>query len=139
MRADVCQDIGAALADHSEIAVAWLFGSVARGTASELSDIDVGVLLANGPPNLLRYRARLSEELSRAALGIPVQVVLLDEVSPAVAARAVRQGQLLLCNDPAARVRLEVRSLLRDFDTAHLRQLHDRVLAKAIRQGRFYG
>ncbi|MCH7796876.1 MAG: nucleotidyltransferase domain-containing protein [Planctomycetes bacterium] len=66
MRADACQDIGAALAHHSEIAVAWLFGSVARGTASELSDIDVAVLLANGPPNRLRFPSRRSEELALA-------------------------------------------------------------------------
>jgi predicted nucleotidyltransferase len=139
MVADVCEKIGAALDNRGEIVVAYLFGSAARGDTSSLSDIDVGVLLANGPPNLLRYRACLSEELSRATAGTPVQIVLLDEAPPAIAARAVRQGRLLLCRDDTARVRFEVRTLQRDFDTAHLRRIYDRTLGNAIRQGRFYG
>jgi predicted nucleotidyltransferase len=139
MTCDVRQKLGAALADRPEVAAAYLFGSAARGDASGLSDTDVGVLLADGPGNLLRYRARLIEDLSRALEGGPVDVVLLDEVPPAVAARAVREGQLVLCRDDVRRVRFEVRALRCDFDTAHLRRIYDGTLAKAIRQGRFYG
>ncbi len=139
MSCDVCQRLGAALADRQEAAVAYLFGSAARQDTSALSDIDVGVLLADRPSNLLRYRARLIEDLSRALAGATVEVVLLDEALPALAARAVRDGRLLLCRDEARRVRFEIRALQRDFDTAPLRQIYDRTLANAIRQGRFYG
>jgi predicted nucleotidyltransferase len=139
MSADVCDKLGAALADRNEVAVAYLFGSAAREDTSALSDIDVGVLLADHPHNLLRYRARLIEDLSRALEGRAVDVVLLDEALPALAARVIREGQLLLCRDDVRRVRFEVRALRRDFDTAPLRQIYDRTLANAIRQGRFYG
>ena len=127
------------LAERDEIAVAYLFGSTARGDSSHLSDIDVGVLLANGPGNLLRYRARLSEDLSRAMEGTPVEVVLLADAPPALAAKAIREGRLLLCRDDATRVRFEFHTLRRDFDTAPLRRMYDQTLAAAIREGRFFG
>ncbi len=127
------------LAERREIAVAYLYGSTARGEAAPSSDIDVGVLLAEVVENPLRYRARLAEELTRAAGGVTVEVVLLDEVSPALAGRVVRDGRLLLCRDDVRRVRFETDALRREFDTIHLRRLYDRVLACAIRQGRFYG
>ena len=128
-----------ALAERDEVAVAYLFGSAARGDSSCLSDIDVGVLLANGPGNLLRYRARLSEDLSRAMDGNPVEVVLLADAPPALAARAIREGQLLVCRDDSQRVRFEIQTLRRDCDTAPLRQIYDDTLAAAIRKGRFFG
>ena len=139
MSADVSDKLSAVLADRDEVAVAYLFGSAVRGEMSQLSDIDVGVLLSDGPQNLLRYRARLIEDLSRALAGRSVDVVLLEEAPPALAARAVREGQMLLCRDHTRRVRFEIRTLQRDLDTVHLRRIYDRTLANAIRNGRFYG
>ena len=139
MSANVSDKLSAVLADRDEVAVAYLFGSAARGQMTQLSDVDVGLLLTNGPQNLLRYRARLMEDLSRALAGRSVDVVLLDEAPPALAARAIREGQMLLCRDNTRRVRFEVRALQRDFDTAHLRRIYDQTLANAIRNGRFYG
>ena len=137
MSRDTRQKLSAALAGRDEVSVAYLFGSVARGDTSQLSDIDVGVLLANEPENLLRDRARLSEDLSRAMGGIAVDIVLLADAPPALAARVIREGRLLLCRDDAERVRFEFQVLRRDLDTAHLRRIYDRALADAIRQGRF--
>ena len=42
-----------ARAEAEGIAAAWLFGSVARGTASPDSDVDVGVLFREDPPAAL--------------------------------------------------------------------------------------
>ncbi|MHC4427272.1 MAG: type VII toxin-antitoxin system MntA family adenylyltransferase antitoxin [Planctomycetota bacterium] len=139
MSCDARQKLGTAVADQDEVTVAYLFGSTARGDTSDLSDVDVGVLLAEVPANLLRFRARLIDELSRALEGEQVEVVLLDEAPPALAARVVREGQLLLCRDEARRIRFEIHALRRDLDTVPLRRLYDRTLAKAIRRGRFYG
>ncbi len=124
---------------HDEIAVAYLFGSAARGRRSTLSDIDVGILLAQEPPNRLRYRARLSEELSRCAGGTVVQVILLDEASPALAARAIRDRRVILCRDEDRRKRFEIDVIRRDLDTVYLRRLHERIQQRAITEGRFYG
>lgn len=139
MAEDLQTGLKATLAGRDEIALAYLFGSTARGDASALSDVDVGIVLRGCRENLLRYRARLSESLSRAIGGRTVQVVLLEEASPALAARAIKEGHLLVCRDDATRVRFEIRAIGRDLDTAHLRRLYDQALGRAVREGRFYG
>ena len=48
-RTGVQQAIVEILADQPSVIAAYLFGSVARGTAGPLSDIDVGLLFAGRP------------------------------------------------------------------------------------------
>ena len=127
-----------ALGAHDEVAVAYLFGSAARGEGGPGSDLDVAVLLASPPPRTLRYRARLMEELTRAC-GVPVDVVLLDEAPPALAGRVVQEGQLMLSRDESARVRFETDALRRYFDTAPLRRELDRGLISSLSETRFHG
>jgi predicted nucleotidyltransferase len=43
----------AARAEKEGIAAAWLFGSVARGTARPDSDVDIGILYQEDPPRTL--------------------------------------------------------------------------------------
>jgi predicted nucleotidyltransferase len=135
----VLHSIQAELEGRSEIVLAYVFGSVGRGTASESSDIDVAVSLSERPQDPLRYRARLAESLTGAAGGRRVEVVVLAESPPELAGRAVREGRLLLCRDEARRVRTEVDILRREFDTAPLRKALDRAQSAAIRSGRFLG
>ena len=134
----ILERLAAALAHHDEIAVAYLFGSVARDEAGSGSDLDVAALLAAETPDPLRHRARLMEELARAA-GAAVDVVLLGEAPPELAARVVREGRLLLSRDESARVRFETETLRRYFDTARLRRELDRSLLSDLREGRFLG
>ncbi len=132
------QRIVACLAAHDEIVVAYLFGSSARGNGSPLSDVDIAVLWGEAPANPLRARAVLTEQLARAA-DKPVDVILLDDASPALAARVLRESEVLLCRDDDVRVRFEIDAMRRDLDTAYLRRSYDRTFARSIREGRFYG
>jgi predicted nucleotidyltransferase len=52
------------LDEWSTVRAAWLFGSVATGTAGPLSDVEVGVLGCTG--RSLDGRARLAADLGRA-------------------------------------------------------------------------
>jgi hypothetical protein len=103
----------AARAEGEGIAAAYLFGSVARGTAGPESDVDVGVLYSGEPPQGLD-RFRLEGEIEDF-LGLPVQVVTLDTAPPDLAHR-VLLGKLLLNRDPSRRVRFEVRTHNEFFD-----------------------
>lgn len=116
-----------------EIVLAYVFGSVARGTAARGSDIDIAVALTQPPSDALAYRARLAEELTRAAGSTRVEVVLLQEAPPALAGRIVREGRLLVCRDETRRVRIEVDALRREFDTEPLRRALDHAQSAAIR------
>jgi predicted nucleotidyltransferase len=104
-----------ASADDRLIA-AYLFGSVARGTDSSSSDIDVGLLLRTAPSGELDdLRFNLEGNLERA-LGQRTQVVILNNAPPDLVHRVLRDGRLLLDRDRAARIRFEVRARNEYFD-----------------------
>jgi predicted nucleotidyltransferase len=98
------------------LVAAYLFGSVARGTDSSSSDIDVGLLLRTAPSGELNdLRFNLEGNLERA-LGQRTQVVILNNAPPDLVHRVLRDGRLLLDRDRAARIRFEVRARNQYFD-----------------------
>jgi len=98
------------------LVAAYLFGSVARGTDSSSSDIDVGLLLRTAPSGELNdLRFNLEGNLERA-LGQRTQVVILNDAPPDLVHRVLRDGRLLLDRDRAARIRFEVRARNEYFD-----------------------
>ncbi|MES1242609.1 MAG: nucleotidyltransferase domain-containing protein [Acidobacteriota bacterium] len=99
-----------ARAEAEGIAAAWLFGSVARGTARAGSDVDVGILLREDPPRTLEgYRFDLEAELE-ALLHVPVQLVVMNRAPVDLARRILRDGRLLVNQDPSRRIRFEIRT-----------------------------
>jgi len=98
------------------IAAAWLFGSVARGTARPDSDVDVGVLFTQDPPRTLEgCRFDLEADLERL-LRVPTQLVVLNHVSPELAVHVFGKGKLLVEQDRSKRVEFEVRSRFAYWD-----------------------
>jgi predicted nucleotidyltransferase len=101
-----------ARAEGDGIAAAWLFGSVARGTARPDSDVDVGILYREAPPPTLEGVGRvfgLEEDLVEAT-GLPVQVVDLNHAPLDLIVRVLRDGKLLVDREPLRRIDFEVRS-----------------------------
>ncbi|HEX3126515.1 MAG TPA: nucleotidyltransferase domain-containing protein [Thermoanaerobaculia bacterium] len=97
-------------AQAEAIAAAWLFGSVARGTARSGSDVDIAVLFRDDPPRTLEgYRFDLEAELERM-LRIPVQLIVLNRAPVDLTRRVLRDGKLLVNQDPSRRIRFEVRA-----------------------------
>lgn len=98
------------------VAAAYLFGSVARGTARAGSDVDVAVLLRDDPGHTLAsLQLDLEGELERA-VGRPVDLIVLNRAPVDLAHRVLRDGKLLLDADPAARIAFEVRVRNECFD-----------------------
>ena len=103
------------LADDQLIA-AYLFGSVARGTDSPRSDVDLGILLRTAPAGMLDdLQFELEGDLERT-LGRRTQVVVLNNAPPDLVHRIMRDGRILVDRDPAARIRFEVRARNEYFD-----------------------
>ena len=101
--------------DHTElievftthgVAVAYLFGSRAEGTARPESDHDVAVLFADPEP-ALDATVRLSADLVDL-LGTEVDVVDLDRAELELRGRVAECGRLLFSADEPRRVRFEV-------------------------------
>jgi predicted nucleotidyltransferase len=93
------------------VAVAYLFGSRAEGTARPSSDHDVAVLFADAQP-ALDATVRLGADLA-AVLGTDVDVVDLDRAPLELRGRVAERGRLLHSSDEARRVRFEVDARLR--------------------------
>src|SRR3970040_505454 len=97
-------------AQPGELFAAYLFGSVARGTAGARSDVDVAVLYAAAPPATLEglpldLEGRIEQLVHRTA-----QVIVLNTAPVGLVHRVLRDGVLLLEREPNARIRFEVRA-----------------------------
>jgi predicted nucleotidyltransferase len=112
-----------------DVVAVYLYGSQARGTASEGSDIDLGILLREAPPSKLRSTARGIESDVERAVHIPVEAVVLNTASADLIHRVLRDGILLLDRDRPARIRFEVQARNEYFDLAPIRRLYRRVPA----------
>lgn len=118
------------LAAQPDVLVAYLFGSRARGTHGPMSDVDVAVLLPDGADAHAR-RLDLIDALEGA------DVVVLNDAPSPLAFRVLRDGQLILSRDEAARVRFHFRVLRDHMDTAPLRSANEAALASRVAEGRF--
>ena len=98
------------------VAAAYVFGSVATATARPDSDVDVAVLFTATPPHTLNgARFALAGRLE-AALGAPVDLVVLNNAPVDLSIRVLRQGRLLVDRDASARIGFEVRTRNEAFD-----------------------
>jgi predicted nucleotidyltransferase len=116
-----------------DVAAAYLYGSVARGTATARTDVDVGVLFREDPPaTLAGLHLALEAELERA-IGIPVQLVVLNRAPCDLVHRVLRDGILLVDVDPSRRIRFEVAARNAYFDLKPHLDRYRRVASAAPR------
>lgn len=126
--------------DHAPAGVvaAYLHGSTARGLRHRESDVDIGVLVdrATHPSQTQRaeLRVHLASELV-AALGInEVDVLVLNDVPPGLAARIALDGTLLMMSD-AETVHAFTRDIqLRRADLAPFLRRTNRLKREALKR-----
>jgi hypothetical protein len=129
--ADVARGVARASAHESRIVAAYVFGSVARGTATSLSDIDVALMLTPGsaPADVC---GRVADELSRQFGTDRVDVVSLDHAPAPLAYRVIREGRLVVCRDAARIERFVADTVLHYLDFQPLRDRAFRLLRSKI-------
>ncbi len=119
--AEMEREARAVLRSEPRLVLAYLFGSVPRGTAGPLSDIDVGVVLTAGPD----HAEHLGALMDRLVLRFRTERVDLVDLSTApipLRYRVVCEGTLLVCTDALRRERFEVDTIRRYLDFKPLRQ-----------------
>ena len=84
------------LRTHDGIDAAWLFGSVASGTADPTSDLDVAVL--GQDPLAADEKTTLIEKLARIT-GRPVDLIDLQTTHGPIVGRILQDGVRLFCDD----------------------------------------
>jgi len=112
-----------------EVRLAYVFGSVAAGTARPSSNLDVAVLLI--PTAGRSVLDRLTEKLERAS-GRTVDLVDLSLAPPLLAHEVIKQGKLIFSRDEAERVEFATRAVARYLDTAHLRKVQHQYLRERV-------
>jgi len=103
------------LAPERAVVAAYIFGSLARGTAGPLSDIDVGLLVADSD-DAARVCARTMDALCRRLGTSRVDVVSLATAPVPLRYRVVRDGLLVLRRDAAAVERFITETVLHYLD-----------------------
>ena len=79
---------------YDRIVLAYLFGSLARGQETGLSDVDIAVLLEDLPTDLLGFTLKLMDELS-VILGDRVDLVFLNEAPPLLRHQLIKHRLLI--------------------------------------------
>lgn len=129
-RSGVRDRIRSIVADDDRLLFVYVFGSVARGTDSDSSDVDIAVYPSR--PISLLDEVDLGGRLGQA-LGCEVDLVMLDRAPLWLQYRVLGDGQVVHSRDEAARVafRARVEKAFLDF-----RPLHDAYLAAVRRRAR---
>lgn len=86
------EQVTAALANHPEIQLAFLFGSVARGDAEHDSDVDVAVQAAS--PMNAEEKMKLIDVLA-AATGRPVDLIDLRTAGEPLLGQILKHGLMI--------------------------------------------
>jgi predicted nucleotidyltransferase len=100
----------------SGIVAVYLFGSFARGQASQKSDVDLGLLYAHSPKGTLVDQPFSIEADLSEVLGRPVQCVVMNEVPVDLVHRIMSERTLLFDLNPSHRIAFEVRARNLYFD-----------------------
>lgn len=112
------------------IAAVYLYGSVARGTAHDDSDVDIGVLYERPPEGTLLAQPFADEADLAELLAHRAQIVVMNHAPPDLVHRILRDGILLLEPNRSRRILFEVRARNLYFDLLPmLRQYRERVRA----------
>jgi predicted nucleotidyltransferase len=116
-------DVLAPVLDRQGVVAAYLFGSHARGTADESSDVDVAVWLDPelGAAEQLDRELALLAELEGRLGDDGVDLVVLNAAPPLLRHRVLRDGVVLVDRDPLRHMRLRTDALIEFLDTEPLR------------------
>ena len=113
---DIARQVGDAVAPIDGIAAVYLFGSVAAGTDTAASDVDLGILYESAPAATLDAGPLDLEGDLEHRLKRPVHLVVLNGAPADLRIRVLRARGLLIDRNRAARICFEVATRNEFFD-----------------------
>ena len=121
------EDLHRVFEKYERIMLVYLFGSLARGQETSLSDVDIAVLLEELPDDLLGFTLNLIDELS-VILGDRVDLVFLNEAPPLLRHQVIKHGRVIYQRSEEERVGFEVKSERECLDLRFLYHRYNQVL-----------
>jgi predicted nucleotidyltransferase len=135
------QTLPSALAKYP-VDAAYVYGSVARGAVTPLSDVDIALVLSESlsPYDRLMIEFAIQAAIEDASGLRAVDVRAINEAPLLVRGKVVQQGILLYQRDRARRAAFEVQTRKRYFDFAPVaRRLCTAFLSNVHREGLLRG
>jgi predicted nucleotidyltransferase len=119
----------------SNIILAYLFGSQAKGKAASGSDFDLAVLFKKSPsdPLALKEIASFSVEIDKL-FPAKLDIVSLNDAPLLLKYEVVAYGKTVYSEDEKKRIAFEVSVIKKYIDEEPVRKLYDRALYKRILQ-----
>ena len=127
--------------ERKEILFAYLFGSVAKGSAGRLSDIDVAVYLDSSQIPQVQgygYKSELLVDLQNV-LKDKVDLVILNEASTVLKFQVLKNGTLIYCTSEDERRYFHEHTMKKYLDLKPLLRLQSYYLHKLLAEGKFGG
>lgn len=119
---------------EEDVELAYLFGSVAEGKAGELSDIDIGVYLADTVTKAQRglMRIELISGLTALLGSDRVDLLVLNDTPPVLSFEIIRPNVLVFERDSSLKVDVEQRIMSVYLDWKYYEDRLNRNLLKRI-------
>jgi hypothetical protein len=120
------------LADYfqrqAEIEIAYIFGSIARGTESALSDIDIAILIDDQQINEDKfrygYKAEILADLMKILKTNNVDLVILNEANTLLRHRVLYHGKLIYSKNEKKRIEFQTNTIDKYIDFKELMKPH---------------
>ena len=137
-REELVRRATALLKADSRVEAAYLFGSLATGRETPLSDIDLAVLLTRvDMAELVAIVKALTIALSRKLDSLKVDLVCLNFADLPIRFSVIKNGTLLFERNPRVRIRFEEQTVKEYIDMVPLWEEYDRYMLQRIKEGRF--
>ena len=129
---DISEKLAKYFDEHEEILFAILFGSIAKGTANKMSDIDIAVMVNSdfNKPFPFGYQAELITDLMQVLKRDDVDVVILNKAPIALKYQVLRYGKFIYIRDKQARIKFQVDTINQYEDYKVLFRVHEEAMHK---------
>jgi len=113
---------------QAEIEIAYIFGSIARGTESALSDIDIAILIDDQQINEDKfrygYKAEILADLMKILKTNNVDLVILNEANTLLRHRVLYHGRLIYSKNEKKRIEFQTNTIDKYIDFKELMKPH---------------
>ena len=113
---------------QAEIEIAYIFGSIARGTESALSDIDIAILIDDQQIDedefRYGYKAEILADLMKIFKTNHVDLVILNEANTLLRHRVLYHGRLIYSKNEKKRIEFQTNTIDRYIDFKELIKPH---------------
>jgi hypothetical protein len=117
-----------------QIIAAYIYGSYATGKITDLSDIDIALLLREkGDWN---KQLELIDSIAEAIETDDFDLVILNDCPPYMQYEVIAYGKMIYEKDHDDRCDFQVRAFQRYFDVKHIYDEYNYYLKKRIKEGR---